>query len=132
MSLEERVEACLRYPGKRERFLQLLNDIPDPASFKIACCDYGLVYWAAFNNWWDVVLLLCVQYRCVPTDSETDPHGSTVLHRACNCQNYDMVKFLTGRCFMDPLKANDNGETPLDWSRGKTREYLESVVGKIC
>ena len=60
--------------------------------------------------------------------------GWTVLHCACNhytTADTDTVRYLTNTLCLDPLQKTSFGATPLDWSRGATREYLEQLIGKL-
>ena len=44
------------------------------------------------------------------------------------------MKLLTTQYFLDPLEAdNYGGETPLDYSEGETKIYLQQIIGKcVC
>ena len=115
--------------GDENGLLQILPSVSNHNGVRL---DDGksLVYSAARNGWWDSVRLMCTRYGCVPTDSESSSIGYTILHMACETADTDTVKYLTTDFCLDPEKRHIHGKTPLDYSTGTTKEYLEQLVGK--
>ena len=75
--------------------------------------------------------LLITTYHCNPNC--TTSGGWTSLHYACASNHLPTVKLLTTQYCLDPLKTDRRGFTPLDYSRGETRIYLQQIIGKcVC
>ena len=132
-NIEERLRTAINSRDK-DQFLHLLQLIPDPTGVTVK--GSSILYWAARKGWWDIVCQLASNHNWPPTHTMNSISGRTVLHRACS-NNYgaadtDTVRYLTNTLCLDPLqKDNYRGETPLDWSTGTTREYLEQLIGKL-
>ena len=129
------------YPGNKQEAIRLLSAFPDQSEIKnIKDSNYiykpYLIHLAAQNGWTDIVELLVTTYHCDPNC--TSSMGWTSLHYACSWNHLPTVKLLTTQYYLDPLKTITSGiyyrgYTPLDYSRGETREYLEQIIGKcVC
>ena len=83
---------------------------------------------AASRGWTDVCRLLVEQYQ-------VDPHcrdsiGWTALHSAASIHNHlDVVQYLVSSVCCDPLTENNDGRTPLSYSRRETRLFLQGIIG---
>ena len=84
---------------------------------------------AALNGWTDVCRLLVEQYQ-------VDPHcrssfGETALHWASilNNNHLDTVQYLVSSVCCDPLTESNDGHTPLSWSKGEIRLFLQGIIG---
>ena len=89
--------------------------------------DCTLLHLAARNGWTRACQVLVQEYG-VDTECRDDA-GRTPLYYACLHNHTDTVKLLVGNGDSDPLIKNNSGETPFDWSKGVTREYLSEIIG---
>ena len=126
MSEQKIIEAFL-YPGDKERVLSLLPIVKDPAGIRDGNNNRTLLHFAADNDWTDVCQLLVEQYQ-------VDPHcrdiiGWTALHCACIYNHLDVVQYLVCSVCCDPLTENNEGHTPLSYSKAETRLFLQSIIG---
>ena len=83
------------------------------------------LHYAASNGWTDVCRLLVEQ---------VDPHcrsssGWTALHWASIYNHLDVVQYLVTSVCCDPLTESNVGSTPLSWSSGETRLFLQWIIG---
>ena len=118
------------YSGNKQEAIRLLSAFPDQSEIKNIknCNSWYLIHRAAYNGWTELVELLVTTYHCDPNC--TDSGGLTSLHFACNTNHLPTVKLLTTQYCLDPLKTT---YTPLDYSRGETKEYLLQIIGKcVC
>ena len=125
--------SAFRPPGNKQEAIRLLSAFPDQSAIKNIKNSYSyyLIHWAAGNGWTELVELLVTTYHCNPNCTDSD--GWTSLHWACRYNQLPTVKLLTTQYCLDPLKTNIIGETPLDYSIGETKEYLEQIIGKcVC
>ena len=53
------------------------------------------------------------RYKC-PVNS-VNALGRTVLHKACDSGNVDLVKILISEYGSDPISRDSEGDTPLQW-----------------
>ena len=128
-SVEEEFLNALECPGGQQKFLDLLQKMPDLAA-NVSIKGKSLIHYVAENRWWHAVLQMCINYKYVPNDSDADPFsGSTILHKACVSADIETVKYLISNFYLDPLKKNNHGATPVDYSSGETKEYLEQLIG---
>ena len=93
-----------------------------------------LLMWAGIRGWSDVCELLINDYQCDPLYE--DENNWTVLHNVCRNGHIDLVRYFVKKPFyMDPLKKNRDGTTPLNFSKQYNHtditEYLERNIG-IC
>ena len=129
--------SAFSYPGNKQEAIRLLSAFPDQSeikNIKYSNSEY-LIHLAAENGWTELVELLVTTYHCNPNC--TTSRGLTSLHCACASNHLPTVKLLTTQYFLDPLKTNSFGDrdgyTPLDYSSGETRRYLEQIIGKcVC
>ena len=132
----EQLVAIFKYPGNKQEAIHLLSAFPDKSEIKNIKDDKDyskryLIHLAAQWGWTDIVELLATKYNCSPNC--TDQVGRTSLHWACGNNLLGTVKLLTTQYFLDPLQATKGGSTPLDYSSGETRKYLEQIIGKcVC
>ena len=132
----ERLLSAFRSSGNKQEAKRLLSTFPDQSKIKNITDSYYssrpyLIHQAAYNGWTDVVELLVTTYHCSPNC--TTYWGNTSLHWACNTNELPTVKLLTAQYCLNPLQANNSGVTPLYWSSGETRKYLQQIIGKsVC
>ncbi len=88
---------------------------------------YTALHWAANNGWPDVCRLLVEQYRVNPHCR--DNSGWTALHRACHYDQLDVVQYLVSSVCCDPLSSNDQRRSPFYYTKGKTRLFLQRIIG---
>ena len=129
----ERLLVPFRYPGNKQEAIRLLSTFPDQSeikNIKDSNSDY-LIHHAARCGWTDIVELLITTYNC---DANcTNFWGETSLYWACRYSNHlPTVKLLTNQYCLNPLQADKArySSTPLDWSKGETRLYLQQIIGK--
>ena len=133
--------SAFEYPGNKQEAIRLLSAFPDQSAIKNIKNSYShyqdsiyyfyLIHWAARRGWTELVELLVTTYHCNPNC--TARGGWTSLHFACINNHLPTVKLLTTQYFLDPLETDSYGETPLDWSRGETKRYLQQIIGKcVC
>ena len=121
--------------GNKQEAIRLLSAFPDQSAIKNikdSNSNY-LIHLAARYGWTELVELLVTTYHCNPNC--TTSWGWTSLHWACNNNHLPTVKLLTTQYCLDPLKAGYGyrGYTPLDYSSGETKEYLQQIIGKcVC
>lgn len=127
--LEEQLENALGDPGDENLLRDLLPKIRSSAKV----FGYSIVYWAAKNKWWKMVVNDLANAGCFPSDSEVDEEtGDTVLHVACvNDANAKTVKYLTETCNLHPLKKNKFGETAYDVcsTDHEAKDLLKQIIG---
>ena len=119
--------------GNKQEAIRLLSAFPDQSAIKNIKSSYSyyLIHLAAYNGWTDTIELLVTTYHCDPNC--TSSWGWTSLHFACRSNHLPTVKLLTTQYCLDPLKTDRDGRTPLDWSRGETKIYLQQIIGKcVC
>ena len=86
------------------------------------------LHWAARNGWTDVCRLLVEQYQVDPHCR--DSNGRTALHWASYKNHLDTVQYLvSSSACCDPLTENNVGDTPLSWSKGEIRLFLQGIIG---
>ena len=132
----EQLVAAFRPPGNKQKAIHLLSTFPDQSEIKNIKDRHSwyLIHRAAQYGWTDIVELLATTYHCEPNC--TNSGGSTILHSACANSHLPTVKLLTTQYCLNPLQvasgivASRGKLTPLDWSSGETREYLEQIIGK--
>ena len=126
--------SAFEYPGNKQEAIRLLSAFPDQSEIKNIknSNSYYLIHLAAENGWTELVELLITTYHCDPNC--TTSIGRTSLHYACASNHLPTVKLLTTQYCLDPLKTDNYiGDTPLDWSSGETRRYLQQIIGKcVC
>ena len=134
--------SAFEYPGNKQEAIRLLSAFPDQSAIKNIKYSNSiyLIHLAAENGWTELVELLVTTYHCDPNC--TDSGGWTSLHFAClnklACARNRLptVKLLTTQYCLDPLKTDSyglSGFTPLYYSRGETRRYLQQIIGKcVC
>ena len=126
--------SAFRPPGNKQEAIRLLSAFPDQSEIKNIKNSYSwyLIHHAACNGWTELVELLVTTYHCEPNC--TTSWGETSLHVACFYNNHlPTVKLLTTQYCLDPLKTDSIGSTPLDYSSGETRRYLQQIIGKcVC
>ena len=86
-----------------------------------------LLHCAAASGWTRACQVLVEEYG-VDTECRSNA-GYTPLHLACLNNHPDTVKLLVRNGYSDPLIKNNSGETPFEWSKGVTREYLSEIIG---
>ena len=120
------------YPGNKQEAICLLSAFQDQSEINnIKDSDSVYLIRAARWGWTDIFELLVTTYHCNPNCTDSD--GWTSLHMACARNQFPTVKLLTTHYCLDPLQTNYNGVTPLDFSRGETKEYLLQIIGKcVC
>lgn len=104
----------VRYPGNKEKFLDLLATLKNPRPSEIidtAFHNNTLLHWAARNGWTDVCQLLIEEYK-VSTHSRTSG-GRTALHFAASEDNSALCRLLVERYNMDPHIKSESGITTL-------------------
>ena len=94
----------------------------------------SLLQWASIRGWSDVCELLIRDHQCDPLYE--DENNWTVLHNVCRNGHFDLVRYYVSKpFFMDHLKKNKQGTTPLDYSidHGHTdiTDYLKSIIGNF-
>ena len=116
----------------KAQFLHLLQQIPDPTGVLVG--GKSILWCAALNGWWDITRQLAAHHYWPPTHT-VDSIGRSVLHSACNnsytTADTDTVRYLTNTLCLDPLQEDWLERTPLNYSRGATREYFEQLIGKL-
>ena len=125
-------------PGNKQEAIRLLSAFPDQSEIKNIKDNnsWYLIHWAARRGWNDVFELLATTYHCDPNC--TNDWGWTSLHSACLNDQLHTVKLLTTQYCLDPLqtatiRTNSGGLTPLDFSGGETKAYLQQIIGKcVC
>ena len=125
--------SAFEYPGNKQEAIRLLSAFPDQSEIKNIKDSYSryLIHLAAFHGWTELVELLVTTYHC--NTNCTARGGWTSLHFACNSNHLPTVKLLTTQYFLDPLKTDRGGSTPLDCSSGETKQYLQQIIGKcVC
>ena len=128
--------SAFKPPGNKQEAIHLLSAFPDQSEIKnIKDSDsWYLIHLAARNGWTELVELLVTTYHCKPNC--TDSLGRTSLYWACYNNHLPTVKLLTTQYCLDPLQTNSLfslGLTPLDWSSGETKRYLQQIIGKcVC
>ena len=55
--------------------------------------------------------------------------GCTALHYASILNRLDIVQYLVSSVCCDPLTEDNGGHTPLSWSSGETRLFLQGIIG---
>ena len=135
----ERLLVPFRPPVNKQEAILLLSTFPDQSEVKNIKDSYSyyLIHYAAQWGWTDIVELLITTYNSNP--NSTDDWGQTSLHRACINNQLPTVKLLTTQYCLNPLQAasyghrETSGVTPLDYSSGETKQYLQQIVGKrVC
>ena len=126
---------AFRISGNKQEAIRLLSAFPDQSEIKNIKTSGSvyLIHAAAHNGWTELVELLVTTYHCNPNC--TNYWGYTSLHDACISNHLPTVKLLTTQYCLDPLKTSSSSyrRTPLYFSRGETREYLEQIIGKcVC
>ena len=120
-------------PGNKQEAIRLLSAFPDQSEIKNIkdSLSYYLIHLAVINRWTEIIELLVKTYHCDPNC--TTDWGWTSLHYACSWNHLPTVRLLTTQYFLGPLKTNRDGYTPLDFSRGETKRYLQQIIGKcVC
>ena len=112
--------------GDKEKVLSLLPVVSDPAGIRDSS-NSTLLHWAAYNGWTDVCRLLVEQYQVDPHCRDSD--GWTALHWASIHNHLDTVQYLVTSVCCDPLTESNYGRTPLSYSRGETRLFLQGIIG---
>ena len=122
--------SVFRYSGNEQEAIRLLSAFTDQSEIKnIKDSDSRyLIHIAAAHGWTDIVELLVTTYHCDPNC--TNNWGETSLHRACANNHLATVKLLTTQNCLNPLQASRGLITPLYYSSGETRKYLEQIIGK--
>ena len=119
--------------GNKQEAIRLLSAFPDQSAIKNIKNSFSeyLIHRAAYNGWTELVELLVTTYHCNPNCTSG---GRTSLHFACINNHLPTVKLLTTQYCLDPLQTgSSDGWTPLDYSSGETRIYLEQIIGKcVC
>ena len=121
------------YPGNKQEAIRLLSAFPDQLEIKNIKDNYSyyLIHEAAHNGWTEIVELLVTTYHCDPNC--TTIGGRTSLHFACYSNHLPTVKLLTTQYCLDPLQTDKYRDTPLFYSEGETKRYLEQIIGKcVC
>ena len=127
---------AFEYSWNKQEAIRLLSAFPDQSAIKNIknSNSYYLIHLAAGNGWTELVELLVTTYHCNPNCA--DWWGWTSLHWACNNNQLPTVKLLTTQYCLDPLKTARGMygyDTPLYYSYGETRIYLEQIIGKcVC
>ena len=129
--IEEQLRTAIDSRNKVQ-LLDLLQLIPDPTGVLVR--GFSILWWAAVKGWWDITRQLATRHYW-PQTHTVDSTGRTVLHCACDnlytTADTDTVRYLTNTLCLDPLQETISGRTPLELSRGATREYFEQLVGKL-
>ena len=137
---------AFKRPENKQEAICLLLAFPDKFEIKNIkdSGSYYLIHHAAGNGWTDIVELLVTTYHCNPNcsnrwgDTSLHPnctayYGETSLHWACANNQLHTVKLLTTQYCLNPLKANSGGFTPLIYSSGETKQFLQQIIGKcVC
>ena len=134
----ERLLIAFSDPGNKQEAIRLLSALPDQSEIKnIKNSSWYLIHLAAYNGWTDIVELLVTTYHCDP--NYTTSGGRTSLHLACETNQLPTVNLLTTEYCLNPLQATSSGvwyggygyrSTPLDYSSGETRQFLQQIIGK--
>ena len=143
-SMAEEIFRCFRSDtaDKNEaiRLIHAYNNPSKPLSDLVDWDDpkdkrRSLLQWACIRGWSDVVETLINEYKCDPYyDGDRDKW--TLLHNVCYNGHIKLVHdFLDKPFYMDPLKKNAKGDTPLSLARKMSHqdivEYLENVIGSF-
>ena len=128
------------YSGNKQEAIRLLSVFPDQSEIKnIKDSDsMYLIHLAASKGWTEIIELLITTYHCYPNCITRV--GETSLHWSCFHNQLSTVKLLTTQYCLDPLEEAISspletaiyGVTPLDWSSGETKTYLQQIVGKCA
>ena len=120
--------------GNKQEAIRLLSAFPDQSEIKnIKDSDsWYLIHKAARNGWTEIIELLATTYHCNPNC--TNYWGYTSLHLACYNKQLPTVKLLTTQYCLNPLKTTTTyGTTPLDYSSGEIKQFLQQIIGKcVC
>ena len=119
--------------GNKQEAIRLLSAFPDQSEIKNIKDSYSwyLIHFAARRGWTEIVELLVTTYNC--DTNYTTSVGSTSLHLACRTNHLPTVELLTTQYCLNPLQTNNNGFTPLFYSSGETKRYLQQIIGKcVC
>ena len=125
--------SAFRPPGNKQEAIRLLSAFPDKSEIKnIKNSDsVYLIHRAARHGWTELVELLVTTYHCDPNC--TNYWGRNSLHFACRYNQLPTVKLLTTQYYLDPLQTDSFdsiGYTPLYYSSGEIRIYLQQIIGK--
>ena len=130
---ERELLKAFKFPGKKEKALQLLREVPDPK--KILDPDgQCLLHFACDRNWKGVVELLLTKYNFDPHFE--DEFGGTALRDACAQGYTELARYLMEEWCVDPTKKDKSGKSPLDecknWNKFETQMCIESIIGQCC
>ena len=124
---------AFKYPGKKEKALQLLREVPNPRNI-LDPDGQCLLHFAGDRNWKDVVELLLTKYNFDPHFE--DEFGGTALRDVCAQGYTELARYLMEEWCVDPTKKDKSGKSPLDecrnWDKFETKMCIESIIGQCC
>ena len=112
----------------KERVLSLLSTVRVHPSTIRDEYNSTLLHYTSGHGWLDICQLLVDVYQLDPHCRDSD--GRTALHWACYNNHHEVVRYLVQYCCTDPLVKDKLGYTPLDRSRGESRQLLQEIIGK--
>ena len=129
--------------GDREKALQLLPSLRQPAAIRTLCIccnidsdgklctDVSLLHLAAFHGWMEIVISLVSMYDC--NTQCLDSWKQTPLHYAAYGGSLPVVEYFISRQHCDPNSRGEKGRTPLHYASDRGHidiiQYLITKAG---